>query len=836
MNETQTSNILSFSLCEIAGWFGGKHETGKPTVEIPAFQRGLVWNAAQIEVLWDSLMRNIPIGAFSLLPMKGNEQYSKAKDGEVTTGAENRYFLLDGQQRANAIALAFQTFPCGEQEKTSSILWMDLCPDETLTKRSNRKFFFYVTTPARPWGYRIEDANEENRAGKVSVGQYQVALGEAGLKENSAQKPSPAKLWPVCAGLPVPVAVLWNHPASESEIAAVGGDAPWVRHFVSCAESLPQGKVADSLRAIGEKLDAVLARTRIMAMVAPDGLANEPPDGAETGDNSEIALYFTRLNRGGTTPSREDLDYSILKSILPELHQIDDCAKERMHPARLAHLAMLAFLSAESENGWKSGLSRREIFGLKVKPPFSSFIAEELKRDIEIVDGWLLFKEGTVGHGLPPFLRTRLAQRHPNLYRFLLMLAGRMRGRTTTDGKFSRLMVAFCTTLAWFGDDGTLDFGELAKRMEEITDSAESIGAVRRILGEWMAAQIGKRSLQVPPTPTYFEKIKEAVKTRDMAAIRMAWSDPAQTGANKIWYWNHEEGRGLVLYACRKYLAQTFGTYDPALAAWNEDSRPWDYDHIVPQAWLKGTHHGTWHELVWEFLNSIGNIAPIPFGANRSKHDIPPGKVDLYGNGASDKSLFLDFDIEGRTPEFIDKYLILEDAGDAALDFARVTARRMAALYGEWWNTLKIGELLADCRQESRKAEVEAFAAELRAHFPEDSNRIRTVFWTDDGTQKDVVEPWDWARPWIACGIEGWFRGKEATNPVRCFLAQTFQSGKHEFGFRRHPDENTLDHKNEWWIVGHYFREGDFFNYATPFIHGTPDSEEWFGKEADLEK
>ena len=54
---------------------------------IPDIQRGLVWNAAQIEVFWDSLLRGIPIGIFTVVENAGEKM------------------LLDGQQRWHAIQL-----------------------------------------------------------------------------------------------------------------------------------------------------------------------------------------------------------------------------------------------------------------------------------------------------------------------------------------------------------------------------------------------------------------------------------------------------------------------------------------------------------------------------------------------------------------------------------------------------------------------------------------------------------------------------------------------------------------------------------------------------------
>ena len=806
-----------FTLPEIAGWFGRGHSAGdKPVVEIPAFQRGLVWNTAQIEVLWDSLMRDIPIGAFSLLPMRGNERFSKTVP-TVGETAGNRYFLLDGQQRANAIALGFQPFPADSGKSgDASILWIDLMPAEALAKRSSRKYFFYVTTPARPWGYRIDDANGENRSGKVPVAQYRDALKESGWQESSA-KPAPAELWPVCANFPIPVSVLRNQNASALSCAGLisaGGEAPWALHLKRAVEmsNVAVPELDAAIRAIHDRL-AETSATQILAMVAPDGLAEAEPDA--DGDNSEIALYFTRLNRGGTTPSREDLDYSILKSILPELHQIDGCAKDRMHPARLAHLAMLAFLSRESPDGWKRGLSRRDIFGLKDKPEFSRYIAGNLSGDIAIVDAWLLGDAKSGDFGLPPYLRTQLTRGQPNLFRFLLLLAARMRERgLAATADFSLALRAFCTVLAWFGNDGAMDFASLAKRIDAMAGSASDTAAIRRTLGEWMASQIEAGSLAVPPTPKYFENLAKAVEDGDMEAVRAAWNDPTQSGVNNIWYWNGEAGRGIVLYACRKYLAKTFADYDPAKAVWNEDARPWDYDHIVPQSWIKGTYHGKWHELVAEFLNSIGNIAPIPFGANRSKGDIPPGEVSLYTDDASAGALFVKFDIDGRIPGFVGHYVLPESDKESAFDFARVTVRRMADMYAEWWNTLDVGALLSECHRESRKAEIEAFAAALKERFPEASGQIRIVFNAADGTQMDVENAWDWARPWISCGIGGEFRAEGSDMRIRCFLCGTFQGQRMEFGLRRHPDETRLAGKDEWWLADHHRAEGSFFDYA----------------------
>ena len=128
----KTKNIYTLSLQTIASWqiASEPNDTGI-YAEIPAFQRGLVWNPAQIEVLWDSLLRGIPIGAISLIPKEGAERYSQtATKNQWSEG----YFILDGQQRCNAITFGFREF---NGEDKNPILWIDLLPSKEIQNRSN---------------------------------------------------------------------------------------------------------------------------------------------------------------------------------------------------------------------------------------------------------------------------------------------------------------------------------------------------------------------------------------------------------------------------------------------------------------------------------------------------------------------------------------------------------------------------------------------------------------------------------------------------------------------------------------------------------------------------
>lgn len=81
------AQLGSLKLDKIAKWQLLSQET---MVSLPTMQRGFVWNSKKIEDLWDSLLREYPIGSFLLVRRKN--------DG---------FWLMDGQQRATAIALGF---------------------------------------------------------------------------------------------------------------------------------------------------------------------------------------------------------------------------------------------------------------------------------------------------------------------------------------------------------------------------------------------------------------------------------------------------------------------------------------------------------------------------------------------------------------------------------------------------------------------------------------------------------------------------------------------------------------------------------------------------------
>jgi uncharacterized protein with ParB-like and HNH nuclease domain len=180
----------NYTLPEIANWGDEKK------VSLPTVQRGFVWKPAQLENLWDSLLRGYPVGAFVL-----------SDDGK------GNLHILDGQQRATAICLGFakQTF---RNSQDYYRVFIDL---ERPEAGDNRKYVFRVITKSHPWVYRQQD-----NAKTLNIAKIRSAL-ELYKYISDPLKTSLDIFFPYDAYLPVPLHYFLNAAAAnpvieESEI------------------------------------------------------------------------------------------------------------------------------------------------------------------------------------------------------------------------------------------------------------------------------------------------------------------------------------------------------------------------------------------------------------------------------------------------------------------------------------------------------------------------------------------------------------------------------------------------------------------------------------------
>ena len=756
-------NTISFKISEIAELLN------KNVLKIPPVQRGKVWNAVRVEVLWDSLLRGIPIGYLSVLP-----------------DSENKYDLLDGQQRCNAISMGYSDF----NRESKAILWIDLGmnsaeteQDDNKIKHSNRRFFFRVTTQAHPWGYKLSD----NETGNKTLNAYEKRAAVEKINkrwDNSKQRPRPYELWPVDAEFPVPFTLLRQFCEQKQNQDKTLDDFlrfckknqkhnwNWLEHIENNwakKDKVLQKQAQHIFSELHTTIDK-LNKTTIVAQNVT-GISDE-----------DVGLYFKRMNKAGIEPNDAEIRYSLLKSRIHELKLLDDLAENRMQPARLADIAMKTYFIVEQKK-WKNNITNSDLDFLTSadnRESWLKYITSEFKRYITTVENWLIYNEKTNKFGLPRFVYSSIARsKTQDIYSLLIFFAASK--YNFDDEEDRRNLIALITLICWFGT-GKNRSAIVSKGYDIYKRYAKKdwLAATR----QWLFDSIKENFLLLPPEAEIYKRIQKATSNRNWDELQKAWNPLGYREAlDATWYWTRKESRELLLYACREYLNNEFPQYDPADAVWCEENRPWDYDHIFPQAWLitgKGNKQGEYHELVETFLNSIGNIAPLPFSMNRAKNDDPPTE---YKNAP--ESLLVNYiDFFNKDNKFK-----LEQGRDEAYLFANITATRLLDLYSQWYVYLAVASLIDFS---GIKDERKSLYEKIKQEYKDD---MKCFYVVENNQQKKATIDADWARQWLAVGCDAEYNGK------KCLCCISSDGKRWEVGYRRHPDATEIDgDSNIWWF------------------------------------
>lgn len=828
-----------------------KIKDNEVNLDIPSFQRGLVWNPAQVETLWDSIMRGIPIGCITLIKYANDSE-------QVATHENETYGIFDGQQRYNALRLGFknpflkksesncssqvETSDSGssDEEKSTSILWLDLEPQESSPVR---QYSLYLTTEGQPWGYKLSISGLEANSERLNTSERNAALKAVFGEKHTIQfnKPTCHEMWPYKAQCPVPLAIMLEAAKRATTIDE------FKTHLLQALENYleynwcnskfcsfgSQFSEDEKRTALKDKLDSIelsqifdglkcALSAHTVAVVSPqefdkEGTYSKRDNGQQDNQNdgtiSNVAVFFARLNRGGTSPSVEDVNYSILKSIVPSLKKLDEIAKELMLPARLATLAMRLYLMEHAvQSQWKGSITRKDVLALAKEKGFEQFVTVELHQRIQSLHDALTYRTDNA-KGMPEYVLSNFISKMPDL--FLLFLT--MKERACTFDGCSAFMLL-----------GTYGLGISYKDA-----FISSKGGIHSLVHDLAV----KNQLLIPtPTKVYTDIHtavckEEANNSELLNALELAWSPNIYKDAvNHTWYWQSQSSRMLLLYSCREYLDEKFGAYNPADAVWKEDNCPWDYDHIFPQSWLisgQGRTQGKNHSIVNELINCIGNIAPVPFSFNRSrKDDAPYADGEQYMQERKDDAKVLaDFEsmqIQGcdflKRPLDKGKYIERDDAATVAL--ARIVTRRMERIYKKVYDSLKWDSLLSAAAQCNKRKELFDALQNRLATKEGEATKWKTWCVASDGLQYQIPEDsYNRMREWLAHGIEVTYTtaDNEVTKGLLCVCAN---HSRIEWGMRRHPSETQVDNNpNKWWkpnalSKNDYWKDDYLFHYA----------------------
>ena len=733
---TNREGLLHLSLAEIAAWqvydlldpaFGVGLKPGC-VARLPALQRGAVWKQGQVELLWDSIMRRFPIGALVLTPkLHGQkERLGIHSDQRWVQSLQMTHHLLDGQQRANAIALGFydpfHKKAILEEDKEKAVLWLDIANQAA---DNQRRYLFRLTTLAHPWGFRAD-----KDAGRIEASAMRTALVQYGWRDENgipikAGRPTPREAWPYRATVPVPFAWLLQAAAttdSPQQFCSKLVERCQLTALPWCSQATSKLQEPANLSQLFSALQHSLTR-RLVAFDVPDEVLSVPPrGGSETvQDIACVEHLFERLNSGGTVPNQEEMAYSMIKAYWPEVEEpIRQLERRRMSEARLfmlsARIAMggdVALAPGHDELRKRlpdaptveivrriASEDRMEgTRGRRIHDFFTAGSPTTLDSVARQITTWL--ESGT--DGLPPILHSSIANRSPEVYLLLMWIARRWVAHKdeTLDGSVQRPILALTSTLHWFRPRDPM----LAARLVAEELDQRSWGEPNLFLGV-LSAIAGRdenqSGLHVPPTPDRLSEIigdpPEHDKLNVWAWWRLGRNGQDETNDTRT-ILSVKDNRELLLYAQRKY-SKTFN-FDPAHANSDQHDRPWDYDHILPSSKVKGKWDPARPGLM-EWINSIANLRAWPMEENRSDQATCPEEklTDRETKSLSQKMMGDSFLLDEEVANFNVGCQNPFDGANSRI-FLKSAKSRLIRIYCDWYYTLGIAHL-TESRAESK--------------------------------------------------------------------------------------------------------------------------------------
>lgn len=365
---------------------------------------------------------------------------------------------------------------------------------------------------------------------------------------------------------------------------------------------------------------------------------------------------------------------------------------------------------------------------------------------------------------LLPVMAVELAQKAPDVYLLLLFWIDRLTKKginlTKIDEKTHRRALGFLTALAWFAPNKSKACAAIWPALLEVDDNhlveffnAENFKSacrfddrfnlcmiplprVEEVSGTCQKHVTGYRgcrgTISKPDSPVWTEwswyTSFTDFLTREWDIQGSLANNPgaAELAESKIQAARHffdtlYDSRSILLYAQREWLREAYPEFDPSQPEYMEDkNRPWDYDHIHPQSFLRSQNNNSLRnvpQVIKDWHGSIGNLRAWPFGMNRADGDTTPA-MKLASKGADDKNYCIngvrnkkrasflknkDWEywqdsVPMQNKEIQDKrYLSLgqnqNQFHDCRKNLINAIVIRFITLYEEWYKQLRIGDL-----------------------------------------------------------------------------------------------------------------------------------------------
>lgn len=559
---------------------------------LPSIQRSFVWKPEQIVNLWDSLLRGMPVGSLLINRLEKGAMATPVDDScnrKMQEVAPNSLGLLDGQQRSLAMLLGW---PSGKD--LDKCIWVDLAEDG----KNGAPCELRISSFSQPFGFerhthRRFSVGERRNAREVRFSGADKQDSDASIaKKMGLTKVRPWKGNTANDLLLYPLRDLW-----KAYLDHVGQPANWYESIAGLASAASDTKVKARIDRICRAFDR-LNKTQIPLVLMAE---LEHMVGSDNQANHPLILLFERISTGGTRLTSGELLFSMIKQIWPEAHDL----VEKLHRTKVKHLmtsndfVTTAFRMAMIECIERIPTSNMEdnpepgpqdfhkqlsiALGDNSNPgPLRKYIHEDspLAQAFEILYDLIIFREHDDDKGIPELMMPYLQRSLIQVLVFWVMRQIRA-GKSVDDLERSRnQLIAFI--LFWYLC--AIDPKRASKQcisliLDQHVDTpfpGQKLYSVLTTTDESNRQNASMRSLVSPEDARHIMDISPSSILRSFGErINRDASVESRQLLESFW-WN----KSVLLWIQRKYLTEKFRGYEALAGKEDEDTVPYDYDHL----------------------------------------------------------------------------------------------------------------------------------------------------------------------------------------------------------------------------------------------------------------
>lgn len=634
-------------------WASGK-DGADHAVVLPMIQRGSVWTPHKLMDLWDTLLRDMPVGAL-MASVQTGQTVIPTGQSQTRQAKANDIGLIDGQQRTLAMMVGWTGLPDALRPVA---LWVDVAE----APQGEYRFRLWATTRSQPFGYEKASAGGQpvSKLARHKLRQVNHLWRE---KDQSRQldaqtlwKTPGFMPWESTLALPLPEVMACNDEAALQARVEVRKQATvdWLKSKLVDLEAQSAGKEGQELDFLNGVRDQLKKRLKDIASATGDDVqqrvkaliaarhkvaasqfpviqvheahfANEVIDDKDSID-PPLAILFKRVGTGGVPLSDADYVYAVIKHLAPDVHDMVEAMLKFpriqaiytatslvMSAVRVTVLAMgetekTAVTDSDGANAGLNDTARMDkaAFARLVRkhPGFVAQFRKYIQPDgafqtglNQVLDS-LAYEPDTFTEGLPKHALCLV-----QIPLLETLLAWQALNKPAVDALLrSRLaMVRFVLQGYLCVLDPVRASEVMVKALKEGIPGADDEYPDQALLNPLLPSDTNNSPLaHALPSPDTLKRIPGLTVSDKATGLRGWQRFDIKTDTQKMQHaqlykrwWNRSGGHvhPMLLWLQRDYVFKQFES-KPAMAGM-DDETPFDYDHLVPSAhWAGWTGEG----------------------------------------------------------------------------------------------------------------------------------------------------------------------------------------------------------------------------------------------------